>query len=238
MSESELDDRFDDLMKNDIQIKYSLNAIKSYKIDKVPDFIDRDIRQKNEKWKNNSNLRRHIVGVDDISRINYEMIKNSPGNLINKNDIEDNDFYQINTVKTKLFKDNLYKKNDDFIMSISTHCDVGEEEDDKIKEEDAEEDDTNITTSLSLDDQKDILYKIQNNLFKQYKQSQLEEKKWFILKELLLDANIELDIFSQLKKDQSINLGSINPPNNNTLSSINAQTFKRRKRSKESYDIL
>ena len=78
------------------------------------------------------------------------------------------------------------------------------------------------------------LLQIQTNLIKEYKISQQEEKKWFLLKELLLDANIELDLFSaQNNITSTIDLGI---REDGTHSPNNILLFNRPKRRKLNQD--
>lgn len=228
-----------ELVAQDKQIQYAANAIKHYRAKKVPDYLDKDSHNRKLSAITGSanggnhgsthNSKRHIVNVDDTSKINYEMIKNSPGNLPmldqqdqgvpNNNNATTTTDSEINTLKTKMYKSKLYEMNDDFLESIS-------EKILKINKDKSDDDDDDIPLSYQLE----WLRQIQDNLKDEYHLLVNEEKKWFVLKELLLDANAELDLFSaQDEKKTTIKLGSVNIPSN---SNSNAMVFNRSKRQK------
>ncbi|SMN18548.1 similar to Saccharomyces cerevisiae YLR052W IES3 Subunit of the INO80 chromatin remodeling complex [Maudiozyma saulgeensis] len=272
MNYKELDDKYTTLYNNDKQLKFARNAIKSYKIDKTINSIKNDLhyyKDKSHKRTHNNNIKRHILNIDNTSRINYEMIKNIPGNIpvnntittkLNSDNDEENDnevdegddndeiinskkrtldLIDIDIVKTKIFKNNLFEMNDSFINKLPKI---------EIESNETKKDSFN----LSLSDQIDSLYQLQNNLLKQYNFLQNLEKKWFALREIILDANIELDLFSEQdvkslpievenNNKVKVRLGSINVPASHTQSAIHTLAFNRCKRlrnNKESNDII
>lgn len=280
MDHKDIDTRYNTLFDNDKQIQFANNAIKSYQLDNYNSSIinnDLHYKEKNHKIVNsavavtNNNIKRHILNIDNISKINYEMIKNVPGNIplqnttygnelldtnsSNSNTKESNnndetmkknamDLLDIDNVKTKIFKNNLFEMNDKFIH--------------KLPQPNASKYESKI--ELPLNDQIDALYELQDNLLKKYHSLQNTEKKWFALRETILDANIELDLFSEQdlkvlpieiggnsksrrnpKKIVKIKLGSINVPASHTQSAIHTLAFNRSKRlrnNNESDDIL
>ena len=56
---------------------------------------------------------------------------------------------------------------------------------------------TSEDDELPLTEQIEYLYEIQEKLLGQYKKLLRADEKWFVLRELLLDANVELDVFSE-----------------------------------------
>lgn len=234
-------------MSEDKQLEYAARAIRHYHENKVPDFLDKDSHNKklsggaiNEGNGGNSggysmmsnNNKRHIINVDDTSKINYEMIKNTPGNLSSINGDGDEGVAasdnaaqmtdsEINLIKTKMYKNKLYEMNDQYLEAVSQ----------RIKDMNtsaaAQSDD-----EVPLEDQYEWLTQIQENLGDQYKALVNEEKKWFVFKELLLDANAELDLYSaQDDKKTIVKLGSMSLPIN---SNANTLIFNRTKRPKNS----
>ncbi|KAG0666297.1 hypothetical protein C6P45_000258 [Maudiozyma exigua] len=269
MDHNDIDTNYNTLFDNDKQIQFATNAIKSYQLDNYnSSIINNDLHYKEKNHKmlnaavtiNNNNIKRHILNIDNISKINYEMIKNVPGNiplqnttygneLLDKNNDETMkkkamDLLDIDNVKTKIFKNNLFEMNDKFIH--------------KLPQPNASN--SSLKVELSLEDQIDALYDLQNNLLKQYHSLQNVEKKWFALRETILDANIELDLFSEQdlkvlpieiggnskarknpKKIVKVKLGSINVPASHTQSAIHTLAFNRSKRlrnNNESDNIL
>ena len=219
------------------------------------------------------NMKRHLLSVDDISRINYEVIKSTPGNvpapmiIVRKDDVPSslrdisdlsaslrekideinirrrkNMLSEIDSIKTKMFKKNLFAVNDWYIKrmaakvvqgstdtksngtvlpstennnnnnnnsnSISNNGgDNGSNGTSIINEgnmDQAKDSMTTPDTDLTLEDdepplteQIECLYEIQEKLIGQYKKLLRADEKWFVLRELLLDANVELDVFSE-----------------------------------------
>lgn len=237
---------FEELLAQDEQIKYAANAVRHYREEKVPEFLEKDSHNRrttpsstpqgstsatpastissNAGTANVSagNNKRHIVNVDDISRINYEMIKNTPGNLRDTTLPQDSKVItsdsEISTLKTKLYKNRLYDLNDDFLESISTRITPALQSQEKTE------------TSLSLQEQIALLTQLESNLVRDYNELLNTERKWFILKEIMLDANAELDLFStQEERRTTVKLGATTvPPNANA----NALVFNRPKRHK------
>jgi len=302
MNHKELDEQYSSLFKKDKQLQFAANAINHYKIDKTTHTIQNDLHYYKEKGHirtHNSNIKRHILNIDNTSRINYEMIKNIPGNIpvgntiisssnnSNNNEDEDGnnaaedgnndndndndgdgddddddddenmnskkrtlDLIDIDIVKTKIFKNNLFEMNDSFINKLPKF------------ENDTPEEETSATLQLPLNEQLDSLYQLQHGLLNQYSLLQNLEKKWFALREINLDANIELDLFSEQdvkslpidneqdvkslpiddEKDRvKVRLGSINVPASHTQSAIHTLAFNRCKRlrnNKESNNII
>lgn len=91
MDHKDIDSCYNTLFDNDKQIQFATNAIKSYQLDNYnSSIINNDLHYKEKNVKlsnagvainNNSNIKRHILNIDNISKINYEMIKNVPGNI-------------------------------------------------------------------------------------------------------------------------------------------------------------
>ncbi|CAR28416.1 hypothetical protein ZYGR_0S00460 [Zygosaccharomyces rouxii] len=238
---------FEELLAQDKQLQYALQAVRHYHSEKVPEFLEKDSHNRRptpsstpqgststtpastagtaananaQSQLNAGNNKRHIVNVDDISKINYEMIKNTPGNLPDIDEKLDpksnNSDGEISGLKTKLYKNRLYDLNDDFLEIISHRMPTEEK--------------SSEPPLLPLQDQVNLLSQIQRNLIGDYEDLLNTERKWFILKEILLDANAELDLFStQEERKKTIKLGATTvPPNANA----NALVFNRPKRQK------
>ena len=159
------------------------------------------------------------------------------------------DLLDIDNVKTKIFKNNLFEMNDKFIHKLP-----------QPNQSSSSSSNNESKIELPLDQQIDALYDLQKNLLQKYHSLQNIEKKWFALRETILDANIELDLFSEQdvkvlpieiggtsksrknpKKIVKIKLGSINVPASHTQSAIHTLAFNRCKRlrnNNESDDIL
>ncbi|KAL3235521.1 Ies3p [Nakaseomyces bracarensis] len=187
------------------------------------------------------NVRRHIINVDDMSKINYEMVKNVPGNFasragvvvrdgIEPDDDDDQQALEVeaNAVKTKIYKGRLFDDND----SVLEH--LGEQMT-RLQEERGQEEEV----QLPLREQLECVEKVQRNLLRVYNQSLEEEKKWYILKELMLDANAELDLFStQNYSTKVVNLGDSSASSQNTASVLVFDRTKRRKLDGQHSNIL
>lgn len=238
--------KFEDLLATNKQVQFAHAATQHYKSVKTPDFLEKDPHHKkfhnadglNQQGSstpstatdanaaptasthtNTTTFKRHIVAVDDISKMNYEMIKNSPGNVItNANQYE----IDISTLKTRLYKDNLYAMNDNFLQAVNDQI---------VTLNAAEQDQETEDPDLSDDEKIDILTKIQENLLEEYQKLSQKERKWFILKELLLDANVELDLFSNRgrKASHPIAFGAVAIPTNVNANSLAFNRTKRRK---------
>lgn len=203
------------LAGDDRQLQYALNAVKRYRESESPDFIGNGGNHGST-----NNNKRHIVNVDDTSKINYEMIKNSPGNLPAQGSIDSVTDAEINGLKTKMFKGRLYELNDDFLDAINMN----------LEKVNGKEGDNSMEKSIPLEDQCQWLEQIQEDLVQRYRALLNEEKKWFVLKELLLEANTELDLYSAQDSTRStIKLGSAAIPTN---SNSNVLVFNRTKRQK------
>ncbi|GCE99372.1 hypothetical protein ZYGM_003845 [Zygosaccharomyces mellis] len=238
---------FEELLAQDKQLQYALQAVKHYHNEKVPEFLEKDSHNRRttpsstpqgstsetpastagttmsgniQSQLNVGNNKRHIVNVDDISKINYEMIKNTPGNLPDINEKADSKSNtsdgEISGLKTKLYKNRLYDLNDDYLEIISHRMPTEEKPPEP--------------PLLALSDQINLLSQVQHNLIADYQDLLNTERKWFILKEIVLDANAELDLFStQEERKKTIKLGATTvPPNANA----NALVFNRSKRQK------
>ncbi|CAI4045853.1 Ies3p SKDI_12G1050 [Saccharomyces kudriavzevii IFO 1802] len=241
--------KFEELLATDKQVQFAHAATQHYKSIKTPDFLEKDPHHKKfhntevlnpqgssapstaadanptstfSSHTNNSTFKRHIVAVDDISKMNYEMIKNSPGNVVTN---ANQDEIDISTLKTRLYKDNLYTMNDKFLQAVNDQIVILNE-----AEQGQETEDIGLPDGEKID----ILTKIQESLLEEYETLSQKERKWFILKELLLDANVELDLFSNRgrKADHPIAFGAVAIPTNVNANSLAFNRTKRRKISK------
>ncbi|AET37684.1 Ies3p Ecym_1458 [Eremothecium cymbalariae DBVPG len=182
------------LFRKDIQLVYSNQAVKRYEAGVQE--IDDDRK---------SGHKRHIICVDDHLKINYEVVKNVPGNLIEltgnkgKQGPEIDEITRINKFKSLYYKEQLNKLHDDFVTkSSSLRGDL----------EPAQAIDEPLP---SLQQQHEWLKEIQAKLLKQYEDTVQEEKRWYMKKEVMLDANIKLDLFSTKDKvTGAIKLGKDN----------------------------
>lgn len=194
-----------DFINDDRQLQYARYAVKRYrKCEPLETAL--------------ASNKRHIVNVDDTSRINYEMIKNTPGNLPavsgTISTVQDN---EISGLKTKTYKSRLYELNDEYLERANAQLD-------HLKKK------PKATSVVPLESQQAWLQQIQENLLQEYKELVKDEKKWIVLKELLLDANVELDLYSaQDQGKNQVKLGSVAVP---THSNANALLFNRPKRPK------
>lgn len=194
-----------DFINDDRQLQYARYAVKRYrKCEPLETAV--------------ASNKRHIVNVDDTSRINYEMIKNAPGNLPavsgTLSTVQDN---EISGLKTKTYKSRLYELNDEYLERANAQLD-------HLKKQ------PKAKSVVPLESQQVWLEQIQENLLQEYKELVKDEKKWIVLKELLLDANVELDLYSaQDQGKKQVKLGSVAVP---THSNANALLFNRPKRPK------
>lgn len=235
---------FKEILKNDKQLQYIKSSINYYKSTPVPSFLITDAYSKDKvSFPSNSallsmnanaienintassstNFKRHILTVDDINRINYEMLKNAPGNFFldergaegvsedgeNKpikrkekpvrDDKEQEMENEINTTKNKFYKKQLYDQNDSFLNSIITHLEeastITTTNEGKVQ---SKKDEIN---QISNEQKVEWLSEINTKLISDYKKLLSEEKKWFILKEILIDANAELDLSGDIDID-------------------------------------
>lgn len=277
---------YEELIKNDLQLQYARNAVRYYKSNTVPEFLEKDPHKKSviqrlsdtvnsqassvNVSRNSTpapslgsmstagsasanttsngpggNVRRHIISVDDSLKINYEMVKNVPGNFPSRIGIRTPDEMDMheeelqdklaleneaNTVKTKIYKQKLFDDNDTVLELVGTqlsHFQDPHTPSDQSK------------PRLSLREQLECLQKIQDNLLQDYKDSQKEEKKWFVLKELLLEANTELDLFSsQDYPNKVINLGDGATTSQHSDTALVFNRNKRQKLSNGSYSSI
>lgn len=176
-----------DLFRNDPQLMYSWQSVKRYN---APlQHLDDDRK---------SGHKRHIISVDDHLKINYEVVKNIPGNLIdlgslkNKKTSEMDEVSRINKFRSLYYKEELNKFHDDFATKSS---DLRAASDAALRQ--------TLTdfiggSNIPLEQQYVWLKEIQNFLFKQYQDEIQIEKSWYLRKEILLDANIKLDLFSSI----------------------------------------
>ncbi|CCD26101.2 Ies3p NDAI_0G03240 [Naumovozyma dairenensis CBS 421] len=190
MNPTELE--FQRLLAEDKQVQYAYHAIKKYKNDLKPDLTSLDKDQ---------NTKRHIMNIDDVSKINYEVIKTVPGTFIATASREEQD---INALKATVFKDDLFRMNDKFAASINGR--VEEIPNLKVEEDEVIEGDSEVDL---LFEKIGWLTKIQTNLINEYKNELNEERKWFTLNEIVLDANAELDLFSVKNRNRKRTKGAI-----------------------------
>ncbi|QLQ79294.1 hypothetical protein HG537_0B06420 [Torulaspora globosa] len=203
-------------MEDDKQLEYARNAVRRYQ--KREALEAGGGAAASQQGNSSGNNKRHIVNVDDTSRINYEMIKNTPGNLPPMGGSEEAQDAEISALKTRMYKGQLYRMNDEFLERVTGRSE------ELLRVPDAER------VRVPLEDQHVWLQQIQQNLAREYRNLVNEEKKWILLKELLLDANTELDLYSaQDPTMKTITLGSVAIPTN---SNANALIFNRTKRRK------
>ncbi|QLL31780.1 hypothetical protein HG536_0B06480 [Torulaspora globosa] len=205
-------------MEGDRQLEYARNAVRRYQ---EREALEAGAGGAAASQQNSSgNNKRHIVNVDDTSRINYEMIKNTPGNVPPAAGSEEAaQDAEISALKTKMYKGQLYRMNDEYLERVNGRS-----------EELLRAEPGGGQVEVPLEDQHVWLQQIHEQLAREYRSLVNEEKKWIVLKELLLDANTELDLYSaQDPTMQTITLGSVAIPSN---SNANALIFNRSKRQK------
>lgn len=200
-----------DSMSADKQLEFAANAVRRYRQQRPLEAAGAGAQAGVS-----GGNKRHIVNVDDTSRINYEMVKNTPGNLPAVGDADAQDA-EITGLKTRMYKGQLYRMNDEYLEQISSQCE-------KLATSGVQ------AVEAPLEDQYEWLRQIRAKLVEEYHGLVNEEKKWIVLKELLLDANTELDLYSaQHPSMATIKLGSVAVPTN---SNANALVFNRAKRQK------
>lgn len=184
-----LDKEYEQLLQNDKQLQFAVQAIKNYTQD-IENL--KKCKDTNNNTTNNLNpktslfpKKRHVINIDDISKINYDVIRNTPGNI---SIVDSSSYEDIDAIKARYYRSSLHKMHDQFIDTLNDKF-LQKSFDLDLRDNDDEE--------LPLSEQLSILYKIQQNLIKDYRQIQREQQKWFQLKELLLDANIQLDLHSK-----------------------------------------
>ncbi|CCH60758.1 hypothetical protein TBLA_0D02550 [Henningerozyma blattae CBS 6284] len=186
-------------------------------------------------------FKRHILAVDDLTKINYEVIKNTPGSFQSIESPESDPILEseINLTKSKLFKNNLYSQNDAVLQSIANKLQLG----DIVNNEEANEY-HQIEKKIPIEKQISWLKQINQNLIKQYNSLLKEEKKWFILKELLLDANTEWDLYKSIDTAPNSKIRNDNMDNqkytsisntDNTATDKTSQSIPTKKDSKRLY---
>lgn len=211
-------------MEGDKQLEYAGNAVRRYQ---EREALEGAAAAQTSASGNN---KRHIVNVDDASRINYEMIKNTPGNLPPLAGAEEAQDAEISALKTRMYKGQLYRMNDEYLERVS------ERSEELLRAERAAG-----PVEVPLEDQHVWLQQIQEKLAAEYRRLVNEEKKWIVLKELLLDANTELDLYSaQDPTMKTITLGSVAIPSSSNANALIFNRTKRRKIKNRGYcdDIL
>lgn len=201
----------------DRQLQYARNAVKRYHESQTVELSVGGAA--GPQGPASGNNKRHIVNVDDTSRINYEMIKNTPGNLppLEPSEQAAQDA-EISGIKTRMYKGLLYRMNDEYLERINGRSAA-------LRTAQRSE-----PVAAPLEDQHRWLQQIRDRLQEEYRGLINEEKKWIVLKELLLDANTELDLYSaQDPATRTVTLGSVAIPTN---SNANALVFNRTKRRK------
>ncbi|SCV00980.1 LAMI_0G08548g1_1 [Lachancea mirantina] len=190
-SADDLMNQFSRLVEDDAQLKYALNAVRRYKSSDAP--VVEEERKNRHK--------RNIVSVDDNLKINYEMIKSTPGSFLDsaassKPKAQKEQLNRITKLKTNCYKKRLYNMNEQFVQE---HGQI------EPLENTLEANKSDAT----LQQQVEWLSQIHQNLLRDYKQLLQEEKRWFIKKELMLETNLKLDLFSTKGEDRiSIYFGS------------------------------
>lgn len=191
------------LLETDAQVKYALNAIRRYK---NSDSIDVDDDRK-------SRHKRNIIAVDDNLKINYEMVKTTPGTFIetsvaaSKNKALKEKAGKVSKMKTNYYKKRLYNMNEQFLSEQGT-LDVATSNNELVSSENAGPP-TSPQDEPPIQQQIEWLTEIHRDLLQQYRTLLQEEKKWFLKKEVMLDANTKLDLFTTHDDDNNtFHLGS------------------------------
>lgn len=192
MYHDEIDTEFNQLIESDKQVQFAYTAVKNYNEeleqlsqDHIKNKLSTNNKDDNPVKPNLFPMKRHIINIDNISKINYDVIRNTPGNISTTYSPK---FEEIDAIRARYYRSGLHKMHDKFISTLNNKFDQETTKEQPIHEEDNE---------LSLQEQIDILYKIQENLLVDYKASRKEYTKWFQLKEVMLDANVELDLYSK-----------------------------------------
>lgn len=153
-----------------VPLEWSKRAVARYKVAPLHMSADDDRKSGNK---------RHIVAIDDSLKINYEVIRHILGQLAQGEEIED-----INRLKLVHYKDSLNKMHEEFIS-------IWQKADDDIEESDY----TNLDEPTLLEHKK-WLTELNEKLKSDYSEAIQLEKKWFLLKEILLEACTRLDLCS------------------------------------------
>lgn len=170
-------DQMEGLLQSDAQLAFSRQAVRRYEA-AAPE-VDDDRK---------SGHKRHIISVDDHLKINYEVVKNVPGNLVDvasakgKKAVKADEIARINKFKALYFKEQLHRLHDEFVTKSAA-----------LREDGAL---PAPPAPPSQQQQYEWLCEIQAGLLQQYRDAVQEEKRWYLKKELLLDANIRLDLFT------------------------------------------
>lgn len=127
-----------------------------------------------------SGNKRHIVAIDDSLKINYEVIRQVPGQLSQSDELE-----EINRLKLSQYKDQLNKMHEEYI-------DLWQQDEHQI-----EEFDYSSLDPKTLEQYKLWMTELNQQLKDEYHNAVQEEKKWFVMKETLLEATARLDICSE-----------------------------------------
>lgn len=157
-------------LKN-IQVQRSKRAIARYKNAPLHTSADEDRKSGNK---------RHIVAIDDSLKINYEVIRHIPGQLAQREEIED-----LNRLKLIQYKDSLNKMHEDYI-------DIWKREDPALENVDYAQ----LDESTLLEEKK-WLTELNDKLKKDHTEAVQLEKKWFLLKEIMLEACTRLDLCAE-----------------------------------------
>lgn len=128
-----------------------------------------------------SGNKRHIVAIDDSLKINYEVIRHIPGQLAQGEEIE-----ELNRLKLVHYKDQLNKMHEEYI-------DLWQQGEEEVEDTDY----TQHEDSL-LREEKEWLTEMNQQLRKEYRDAIQLEKKWFLMKEVLLEASTRLDLCSDI----------------------------------------
>lgn len=195
MNPEELDAEFNRLIESDKQIQFAYTAVKNYN-EELEQLSQDQLKNKLKPQKDDNPvkpnlfpMKRHIINIDNISKINYDVIRNTPGNISTTYSPK---FEEIDAIRARYYRSGLHKMHDKFISTLNNKF-----EQETTKEPLASKINEDENNDLSLQEQIDILYKIQENLLVDYKASRKEYTKWFQLKEVILDANVELDLYSK-----------------------------------------
>ncbi|CCE66187.1 hypothetical protein TPHA_0P00290 [Tetrapisispora phaffii CBS 4417] len=233
---------FEQLVQSDKQLQFARRAVAKYQrqLDHGPDDSEAPLDSEGLGAAAAQLNKRHIMNVDDISKINYEVVKSVPGNLLTPlyagthklegRQLDDERLEnEVVQAKTKLYKNHLYTMNDEFLAALrapaaSTKAKRARE----VADEESDEDLADVPLQVQIQ----WLQEIQHDLMGTYKDLVNKEKKWFTLKEVILDANAELDLFSTKDVERAppnVNLGDPNAPTN-PYSTVNTMLFHSKKK--------
>ncbi|SCU78199.1 LAFA_0A05446g1_1 [Lachancea sp. 'fantastica'] len=200
MSEVEtLMKEYKSLVESDAQLRYAWNAIKRYKSNEPIDAEDdRKTRHK-----------RNIIAVDDNLKINYEMVKTAPGTFIesslsaSKNKASKEKAWKVAKTKTNYYKKRLSNMNEQF---LAEQFDSNGPNGSPTNPTESSVSSSDVDSAYSLEQQTEWLSGLHRDLIQEYSLLVAEEKKWFLKKEILLDANVKLDLYATRDEDQGIEL--------------------------------